>query len=190
MCERDQTIAHGWRTEDGQQVALIVDHGAERQSCHRPDVWMIFPVALRERAAGTASASCRRARGGGAEIAFIICFICVRKNAKRIRRAAIQRRLTVVSCAALVKHIVADNDLNRGTWSKVVLAAQRHAGETSFTKESFVRRPHATKRVQVGLLHPLNGKASRRSVWRSGGDRQCYGGLCVAIATDSWRTQL
>ncbi len=180
MCQGEQTIACSGLIEDLQQLHLRVVDGAEHYVLDRPRIRMIFPIALR-----ISAAACARAQSCGAlavaEWASLKLVVSVRKSAKRIRSVTIQRRVTFVTGSAGVNQSVANSDLNLGIRSKVVVAAPRHAGETSCTKAIFVRRPPASERGKVGRFHPLNGKASGRSCG-SGPYCQCYGSWCRAEA--------
>jgi hypothetical protein len=149
---------------------------------------MIFPIALRMSAAAWAATAWSCGALAVAEWASLKLVVCMCKSAKRIHGVTIQRRVTSVAGSASVNQSVANNDLNLGVRSKVVVGAQRHTGETSSTRAIFVRTPHASERGQVGPFRPLNGKTSGRSC-SSGPDCQCYGPGYRAEAQHGQRSQ-
>ena len=188
MRQRDQTISRCGPTEDLQQLYLRVVKGAEHYVLDRPRVWMIFPIALRMSAAARAATAWSCGALAIAEWASLKLVVCMRKSAKRIHGVTIQRRVTSVAGSASVNQSVANNDLNLGVRSKVVVGAQRHSRETSSTRAIFGRTPHASERAQVVPFRPLNGKTSRRSCG-SGPDCQCNGPGCRAEAQHGQRSQ-
>src|SRR6266567_6253879 len=188
MRQGDQTIACCGLIEDLQQLHLRVVNGAEHYVLHRPRVWMIFPIALRMSAAACAATAWSCGALAVAEWASLKLVVCMRKSAKRIHGVTIQRRVTSVAGSASVNQSVANNDLNVGVRSKVVVGAQRHSGETSSTRAIFGRTPHASERAQVVPFRPLNGKTSGRSCG-SGPDCQCNGPGCRAEAQHGQRSQ-
>jgi hypothetical protein len=149
---------------------------------------MIFPIALRMSAAAYAATAWSCGALAVAEWASLKLVVCMRKSAKRIHGVTIQRRVTSVAGSASVNQSVANNDLNIGVRSKVVVGAQGHSGETSSTRAIFGRTPHASERAQVVPFRPVNGKTSGRSCG-SGPDRQCNGPGCRAEAQHGQRSQ-
>ena len=149
---------------------------------------MIFPIALRMSAAACAATAWSCGALAVAEWASLKLVVCMRKSAKRIHGVTIQRRVTSVAGSASVNQSVANNDLNLGVRSKVVVGAQRHSRETSSTRAIFGRTPHASERAQVVPFRPLNGKTSGRSCG-SGPDCQCNGPGCRAEAQHGQRSQ-